>query len=163
MSEVSQIDSKVIDIFKKQIEIEQKTLNRLAKLEEDAKETAVRLAFLDLRLDTWKHVKFLEGMIELLNTTPCDEWSSKVGRYAGRVKLERELGLLRSDENEMVNLLKKAIGAVDDPIAKLLLEHMKEEEKSHYNNLEKLVKLIQNAPLQSKKGEKGSDIVCDTD
>ena len=79
------------------------------------------------------------------------------------MKLERELDNLRKDEGEMVELLTKAINIVDDPIAKLLLEHMKEEESSHYNDLEKLVKVIQQAPLQSKKGEKGTDIVCDTD
>ena len=159
---MSQTDSEVIEIFKNHIEIEQKTLNRLVKLEEDAKETAVRLAFMDLRLDTWKHIKFLEGMIELLSTTPCDEWSAKVGRYAGRVKLERELIMLRKEEDEMVELLDMAINKLDDPIAKLLLQHMKDEEESHSTDLAKLVKLIQQAPLQSKKGEKGSDIVCDT-
>jgi len=160
---VSQADSEVIEIFKTQIEIEQNALEKLVKLEEDAKETAVRLAFMDLRLDTWKHIKFLEGMIELISTTPCDEWSAKVGRYAGRVKLERELDILSKDENEMIVLLDNAINLVDDPIAKLLLEHMKEEERHHLTDLEKLVKLIQQAPLQSKKGEKGTDIVCDTD
>ena len=160
---MNQTDSKVIEIFKSQIQVEQKALDKLVVLEEDAKETAVRLAFMDLRLDTWKHIKFLEGMIELLSTTPCDEWSAKVGRYAGRVKLERELVTLRKDEDEMIGLLEKALDIVEDPIAKLLLEHMKEEESSHYNDLEKLVKLIQQAPLQSKKGEKGTDIVCETD
>jgi len=156
-------DSEIIEIFKNQIEIEQTTLNKLVKLEEEAKETAVRLCFMDLRLDTWKHVKFLEGMIELLNTSPCDEWSAKVGRYAGRVKLERELESLQSSENEMINLLDTALDKIEDPIARLLLEHMKEEERSHYDDLEKLVGVIKQAPLQSKKGEKGSDIVCDTD
>ncbi|MGY5860211.1 MAG: hypothetical protein RTU63_12655 [Candidatus Thorarchaeota archaeon] len=160
---MSDADSEIIKIFKTQIEVEQKTLDKLVVLEEDAKETAVRLAFMDLRLDSWKHIKFLEGMIELLSTTPCDEWSAKVGRYAGRVKLERELVSLRSDEDEMVNLLTKALGIVEDPIAKLLLEHMRDEERSHFDDLEKLVKVIQQAPLQSKKGEKGSDIVCATD
>jgi len=160
---VSQADSEVIEIFKAQIEIEQKALDKLVKLEEDAKETAVRLAFMDLRLDSWKHIKFLEGMIELLNTTPCDEWSAKVGRYAGRVKLEREIVNLKSDENEMIELLDKALSKIEDPIAQLLLEHLKEEERHHLTDLEKLVKLIQQAPLQSKKGEKGTDIVCETD
>lgn len=160
---MSQADSEIIEIFQEQIKIEQRALNKLVKLEEEAKETAVRLSFMDLRLDTWKHVKFLEGMIELLSTTPCDEWSAKVSRYAGRVKLERELDNLRSDEDEMINLLSKAISKVEDPIAKLLLEHMKEEERHHYTDLGKLVRLIQQAPLQSKKGKKGTDIVCDTD
>lgn len=160
---MSEADSEVIDIFRTQIALEQKTLDRLVKLEEDAKETAVRLAFMDLRLDTWKHIKFLEGMIELLTTTPCDEWSAKVGRYAGRVKLERELVILRKDEDKMTDLLGKAIMKVNDPIANLLLEHLKEEEISHSKDLQKLVKLIQQSPLQSKKGVKGTDIVCDTD
>jgi bacterioferritin (cytochrome b1) len=163
MIRVTTKESEVIDIFKNQIEVEKTTLDKLVKLEEDAKETAVRLAFMDLRLDTWKHIKFLEGMIELLTTTPCDEWSAKVGRYAGRVKLERELKNLKSDEGEMVKLLEKAMGKVEDPIATLLLEHMKHEEKTHMDDLEQLVKLIQTTPLQSKKGEKGTDIVCDTD
>lgn len=160
---MSEADREVIDIFKTQIELEQKTLDNLVKLEEDAKETAVRLAFMDLRLDTWKHIKFLEGMIELLTTTPCDEWSAKVGRYAGRVKLERELGNLRKDEDQMISLLGKALKKIKDPIASLLLEHLKEEEISHSKDLQKLVKLIQQSPLQSKKGVKGTDIVCDTD
>lgn len=156
-------DIEIIDIFQEQIELEKVTLDKLVKLEEDAKETAVRLAFMDLRLDTWKHIKFLEGMIELLSTTPCDEWSAKVGRYAGRVKLERELHGLKDDEGKMIKLLERAIGKVEDPIATLLLEHMKAEEHSHFVDLEKLVKVIKQAPLQSKKGVKGTDIVCDTE
>jgi hypothetical protein len=68
---VEQVSStQIIDIFKQQIEVENKTLEKLVKLEEEAKETAVRLAFMDLRLDTWKHVKFLEGMIELISSSP---------------------------------------------------------------------------------------------
>ncbi len=156
-------DSEIIEIFKSQIEVEQATLSKLVKLEEDAEETAVRLCFMDLRLDTFKHVKFLEGMIELLDTTPCDEWSAKVGRYAGRVKLERELNNLMNDESDMIDLLDNALSKIEDPIARLLLEHMKEEERSHHDGLEKLVGVIKQAPLQSKIGEKGTDIVCDTD
>ena len=146
-----------------QINVEQAALNRLVKLEEDSKETVVRLAFMELRLDTWKHIKFLEGMIEHLTTTPCDEWSAKVGRYAGRVKLEREIDSLISDENEMVDLLDKALDKIKDPIAKLLMKNLRDEENRHREYLADWVKLIQLAPLQAKKGEKGTDIVCETD
>jgi bacterioferritin (cytochrome b1) len=153
----------IIGIFQQQIKIESKTLDKLVQLEEGAKETAVRLAFMDLRLDTWKHIKFLEGMIELLTSTPCDEWSAKVGRYAGRIKLDRELEGLIKDENQMVSLLDKALKMIDDPIAQLLVEHMRDEEGTHHDDLKKLIKLIKASPLQSKKGEKGTDIVCDSD
>lgn len=156
-------EAEIIAIMNDQIVVEKETLNRLIKLEEDAKETVVRLAFMELRLDTWKHVKFLEGMIEHLTTTPCDEWTAKVGRYTGRVKLEREIDLLISDESKMVKLLDKALAKIEDPIALLLMENLRDEENSHLEYLSRWVKVIQQSPLQSKKGEKGTDIVCDTD
>ena len=160
---MSGTEAEIIAIMKNQIEVEQDALNRLVKLEEDAKETVVRLAFMELRLDTWKHIKFLEGMIEHLTTTPCDEWTAKVGRYTGRVKLERDIDLLISDESKMVKLLDKALAKIEDPIALLLMENLKDEENSHLEYLSRWVKVIQQSPLQSKKGEKGTDIVCDTD
>lgn len=153
----------IMSIFKQQIDVENKTLQKLLKLEETAKETAVRLAFMDLRLDTWKHVKFLEGMIDLITTSPCDEWSAKVGRYAGRIKLERELEALKKDEKMMISLLEKALMKVEDPIAQLLIEHMRDEEQSHSDDITKLVRLIKQSPLQSKKGTKGTDIICNTE
>jgi hypothetical protein len=118
---------------------------------------------MELRLDTWKHIKFLEGMIEHLTTTPCDEWSAKVGRYAGRVKLEREIDSLINEESKMVTLLDKAIAKINDPIAQLLMQNLRDEEDNHRENLTEWVRLIHQAPLQAKKGEKGTDIVCDTD
>jgi hypothetical protein len=102
-------------------------------------------------------------MKEIIHSTPCDEWSAKVGRYTGRIRLERELSSLVIEENKMVALLEKALEKVSDPIARLFLEHMKDEESSHSKDLMQLVKIIKMSPLQSKKGEKGTDIVCDTD
>jgi rubrerythrin len=160
---VNGTDTEIISILDEQIKVEQDALEKLVKLEEDSKETAVRLVFLDLRLDTWKHIKFLEGMKELLTTTPCDEWMAKVGRYTGRITLEKELDKLAEEEDRMIELLERSLAMVSDPIATLLLNHMKDEEASHSRDLKQLVKLIQMAPLQSKKGEKGTDIVCDTD
>ncbi len=156
-------EAEIISVMRNQIEVEQKTLNRLVILEEDAKEVAVRLAFMELRLDTWKHIKFLEGMIEHLTSTPCDEWSAKVGRYAARVKLERQIRTLMDDENEMISLLQQALDKLEDPVAKMLVEHMSEEENSHLEYLTKWTRLIQQYPLQPKKGTKGTDIVCETD
>jgi len=156
-------EEQIIDVLNDQISVEKQTLDKLVKLEEEARETAVRLAFMELRLDTWKHMKFLEGMIELLSTSPCDEWSAKVARYAGRVKLEREIKGLMKDEGEMTKLLQQAIKKVNDPIAILLLQHMKDEENTHLDDLAKLGKIIKQAPLQTKKGKKGTDIICETD
>ncbi len=160
---MNETDAEVIAIIDEQIQIEQDTLDNLVKLEDNSKETAVRLAYLDLRLDTWKHIKFLEGMKEMLYTTLCDEWSAKVGRYAGRIRLERELSSLVIEEDKMISLLEKALDKVSDPIARLFLEHMKDEGSNHSKDLMQLVKIIQMSPLQTVKGVKGTDIVCEAE
>ncbi|MHA1938095.1 MAG: hypothetical protein ACW97O_07770 [Candidatus Thorarchaeota archaeon] len=159
---MTEADEKLIGLMKQQIEVEKRNLNALAEAENEARETAVRLALMNMRLDTWKHQKFLEGMVEMLTTTPCDEWSAKVGRYTGRVKLERNLEELLNDENDMIKLAGEALGLVNDPLAAFLLEKLREEEERRYGEIEELVKLIKQAPLQAKKGEKGTDVVCET-
>ena len=156
-------EEKLIGLMREQIDVEKRNLEALAQAENEAKETAVRLALMNMRLDTWKHQKFLEGMIEMMTTTPCDEWSAKVGRYAGRVKLERDLEEFMNDENDMIKLANEALGLVNDPLAAFLLEKLKEEEERRFGELEELVTLMKQSPLQSKKGKKGTDVVCDTD
>ena len=153
-------NEKLIDLLQRQIEVEKKTLNMLSKAEEEVSETAVRLAFLDLRLDSWKHQKFLEGMIEMINETPCDEWSAKVQRYVDRVKLKKTLDALIIEEKEMLSIAEESIEEMKDPIGKFLLIHLRDDEKTHTENLDELSRLIMTPPLQSVKGVKGTDIDC---
>jgi len=156
-------DARLVETLQKQIVVEKKTLNMLAKAEEEVSETAVKLVFMELRLDSWKHQKFLEGIIEMIEHTPCDNWSAKVQRYIDRVKLQKTIELLVAEEREMENLASESLEETDDPVAKFLLSHLKEDEKRHRLELEELIRLINTAPLQSVKGEKGTDIVCETE
>jgi rubrerythrin len=160
---MSSVDSKLVGLLQKQIEVEKRTLEMIAKVEEEVSETAVKLVFMELRLDSWKHQKFLEGILEMMNDTPCDEWSAKVQRYIDRVKLQKTLEALVVEEREMEQLAAESLRNTDDPVAKFLLQHLKEDETHHREQLEDLIRLIQSAPLQSKKAEKGSDIVCATE
>ncbi len=156
-------DSELIEILQKQSEIEKKTLTKLSIAEEEASEIAVKLILMELRLDSWKHQKFLEGIVDLLLEMPCDSWSAKVQRYVDRVKVEKTLNELIRAETEMMELAEKAIALTDDPIAIRLLNHLRDDEKYHRKEIEELVRIIQTSPLQSKKAVKGSDIVCATE
>ena len=160
---MSTADLDLIEILQKQIEIEKDTLNKLSIAEEEVSETAVKLVFMELRLDSWKHQKFLEGIIEMLKETPCDAWSAKVQRYIDRVKLDKTLHDLVKAESEMFALAEKALKSTDDPVAQYLLNHLKHDEQHHKKELENLITLIQTSPLQAKKGQKGTDIVCETE
>lgn len=157
------VDRDLMETLQKQIEVEKETLNRLSRAEEEVSETAVKLVFMELRLDSWKHQKFLEGILEMLQETPCDAWSAKVQRYIDRVKLEKTLNELVRAEAEMFSLAEKALKATEDPVAQFLLGHLKHDEQHHKKELEELITLIQKSPLQSKKGTKGTDIVCETE
>jgi bacterioferritin (cytochrome b1) len=160
---MSTSDELLKETLKKQIEVEKRTLNKLADAENMVSETAVRLVFMELRLDSWKHQKFLEAILDILHETPCDEWSAKVQRYVDRVKLRKTLEVLISEETEMLSLAEQSNRASNDPVAQFLLEHLIADEKSHRKELEELISLIQLSPLQSKKGQKGTDIACETD
>jgi hypothetical protein len=151
---------KLIGILKEQIDVENAVLREIADAEQQAEETAVKLVYLDVRLDTWKHIKFLEGLVEILNTTPCDKWSAKVDRYVDRVKLERTLTSIKTKEAEMAGLSEQALGMMKDPIGELLMTHLARDEQQHEEDLDKVIRLVQLMPLQSKKGKKGTDIKC---
>jgi rubrerythrin len=154
---------KISDLLKQQIAVETRTLETVKKEEDSSKEAAVKLVFMDVRMDTAKHAEFLRGIVDMLEETPCDQWSAKVQRYVDRVKLQRKLKEIVAEEDNMTDLVSKALKLTKDPIAQLLLSHLKEDEQKHSKNLNEIARLIQMSPLQSKKGQKGTDIVCATD
>ncbi|NWF94631.1 MAG: hypothetical protein HXY34_00640 [Candidatus Thorarchaeota archaeon] len=155
--------TEIIELLKKQIDVENEALKQISEGESNATEAAVRLVYLDMRLDTWKHIKFLEGVMEVLSNAPCDEWMAKVARYTDRVKLERMLRHIIAQENSMARISRDAAKLMDDPLGKILIEHLKEDEERHERDLEKIIKLMKQLPLQPKKGRLGSDIPCPED
>lgn len=154
---------KISDLLKQQIAVETRTLETLKKEEQNSAEAAVKLVFMGVRMDTAKHAEILKGIVDMLEEIPCDQWSAKVQRYADRVKLQRKLKEIVAEEDSMTDLVSKALKLTKDPIAQLLLTHLKEDEQKHSRNLNEVVRIIQMSPLQSKKAEKGTDIVCATD
>lgn len=161
MSKMADNTNELIEILKSQIEVENAALEEITKAEQNAEETAVRLVYLDVRLDTVKHIKFLEGVIETLRSTPCDLWMAKVSRYVDRLKLERTLRSVKSKEQKMASLAQQATQMMKDPIGEFLLEHLHTDEKRHDQDMEKVIRIVQQLPLQSKKGQKGTDIKCE--
>ena len=160
---MSKTTEQLIDILSQQIELEKQAIDELAEEEEKTKESAVRLVFMDMRLSSWKHMKLLEAMINELKTSPCDEWSAKVQRYIDRVKLDRKFKSMKEKEEGMISNLDQAMEKVNDPVGKMMLEHLRQDEEAQNSVIDRVIRLIQMLPLQAETGEKGSDIVCDTD
>ncbi len=152
---------KLIEVLQSQIDIEKKTFEELSEYEDESSQAVVRLVLLFMRLDTQKHQKFLEGVINLLNESPCDAWSAKVDRYTERINLERRLQSLLEQEEQMSDYLGEAIEEIPNPVARKLLSHLREDEMRHQKDIKELVTLVKQYPLQPKKGEKGSDITCE--
>jgi hypothetical protein len=119
------LERELSTILLEQIDVEKDTLQKLAESQKGAKETVVHLIFKEMEYDTAKHVQFLESIIKMLETTPCDQWSAKVQRYAGRVKLKRDLESFIEQESRMIVLLEQALEKIDDPLARFLLYTLK--------------------------------------
>ena len=157
---MSDKSEKLEKIINEQIEVEKQTLTELLEAEETAAETAVKLLYMEMRLDTWKHIKFLEGVRDLITKVPCSDWSEKVQRYVDRVKVERKLREIQSRESRMSELLTQALGVIEDPFATLLLTHLKEDEDRHVEDLEQMCRIIQTLPLQKPGTRLGSEDKC---
>ncbi len=149
-----------MEILDQQIKVEENALREILDIEESVTEPAVRLILMELRLDTWRHKKLLQGIKEIISQVPCDEWSSKVQRYIDRIKLERSLESILEKEGEMIELLSQALDEVDDPLARAIFERLRNDEHKHDTGLRDVISMIKTAPLQSVKAQKGSDIVC---
>ncbi len=157
---MSDKNEKLIAIIERQIEVEEETLNELSLAEESVSEPAVRLILMELRLDTWRHKNLLQGMLEIISTTPCDSWSAKVQRYIDRIKLENILKSVLAKEGEMIELLSQALHELEDPLAKAIFQRLKDDEKRHDSGLREVITMIKTAPLQRQKAQRGNDIVC---
>ncbi len=153
-------DRELVRLLEEQIALEKKTLVEISDAEQGAQDTPVRLLYLELRLDTWKHIKFLESIVEMVRETPCDSWSAKIDRYIDRVKLERRLRQLKESEGGMFDLVTRVLRRTDDPVATLLLTHLRDDEERHVADLDEMCRMIQGLPLQPRPGTLGRTESC---
>ena len=128
----------LVEMFERQIEVEEKAI----KAYEDAMEMignfAFRLVFEELLMDSRKHKRIFEVLKQNL-TLPPSEWdlavSQRIGKYVSPIELEKHIKL----EEGMIELLKKNVKTIKDETIRRLLEHVLEDENRHHSVLKKFI------------------------
>jgi rubrerythrin len=74
---------RLIELIKKQIEIERENVRQVNETEKKVDNAASKLSLLEIRLDSQKHADILSGILEVLNDVPSSEtlWEHRISSY----------------------------------------------------------------------------------
>lgn len=128
---------KLIELLKKQVVIERANVKEVRKTEKKVGFAAAKL-FLDIiSLDSSKHMKILEGIMQVLDGIPASKtlWEHQVDSYIDPFVVQRELENHMTREAEMIKHVEKEIKQTRDEGLKLLLQHIADDEKKHHEIL----------------------------
>ena len=135
-------NEKLIQLLKKQIDIENEHIKSIAGLEKKCDNAVARLLLLEMRFDSQKHAGILDGILKVLAGVPPSKtlWEYRVESYVDQLAVKKELEEHISREDEVVEHVREEIRETDDDGLRLLLQHIGEDEKKHHKILETIVK-----------------------
>ena len=129
----------LIEMMKKQIEIEKAAREKIRKQEKKLDNVAAKLLLYEMRLDTNKHTKILQAILDVIGKVPERLWDYRVNKYVDSLVAKRTLEEHMKIETEMLSRVEKEIKETKDEGIKLLLQHIAEDEKKHHKVLQTIL------------------------
>ena len=133
---------RVIELIRKQIEIERENVRQVNETEKKIDNAAAKLSLLEIRLDSQKHADILNGILKVLSGVPPSKtlWEYRIESYIDPFVVKRELESHVKREDEMLKHVEEEIKQTKDEGLKLLLQHIADDERKHHDILEAIVK-----------------------
>jgi len=133
---------KLLQLLKKQVEIENDHVKRIKELEKKAGTAAARLLLIEMRLDSAKHASILNEIIQVIvDVHPSQTlWDYRIEGYVDKLAVKKELENHVKMETEVLAHVEEEMKHTKDEGLKLLLEHIAADEKKHHAILETIVK-----------------------
>jgi hypothetical protein len=130
----------VVDLVKREKQSEESMVKAVEALEARVYSEAAKLVLFELRLDSAKHAKICEFILDLLTKKkPGRLWDARVDSYVDmrtvKAELERHIRL----EEAMLKDVEKIIATTEDEAVKLLFSHIAEDEKKHHKNVQLII------------------------
>lgn len=120
------------DMIRKHIEFEKSTANMCVELRKKVDTAAGRLLLTEMQLDSTKHARILEEMLNIVEKAPPARlWDYRIDSYVDSLVVKRELEKHLRLEQEMLRDVEDEIKATKDEALKLLLQHIAADEKKH--------------------------------
>lgn len=134
-------NDKLVELVKKQINIEKTFVETANKQMETVHNVAARLLLLETKKDSEKHALILEGILEVIgqeNAKPL--WDTLQDSYVDKIVVRRSLESHIKTELTMLESVRKQIKETKDEGIKLLLEHIASDEEKHHKILQTVIK-----------------------
>lgn len=135
-------EPKIIQLIKKQIEIEKINVRQVGETEKKVGNAAAKLFLGVIRLDSQKHANILNGILEVLRGIPPSKtlWEYRIDSYIDPFVVKMELKNHMEREAEMIVHVEDEIKQTKDEGLKLLLQHIVDDERKHHKILETIVR-----------------------
>ncbi|MBX5326662.1 MAG: hypothetical protein ACQXXH_06540 [Candidatus Bathyarchaeia archaeon] len=130
---------KLIELIKKQIDIERQVGKSVDKQLEMVHDIAAKLLLTEMKFDARKHETILQGILDVISHNDVSLWDHRIQSYVDRQMVKKELEKHVKIEQETLNLAKEQINHTDDDGIKLLLQHILEDEDRHHNLLKTII------------------------
>lgn len=128
----------LVQLVKRQIQVETTNAREAAEKEKRTGRTVARLLLNAIKSDSEKHADILKGILKLLRGTPYSEtsWEHMIDGYIGPILARRELEAHFEREEQMIALIKEEMKRTKDEGIKFLLQHILDDERKHHKILE---------------------------
>ncbi len=145
-----------VGMIQDQIGLEKATARKIKKLEKATVNLAAKLFLAEMRLDTEKHAKILQTMLDLLKQWEPEKltrweasilerierplWDAKIHSYVDAQAAKKMLENHVEVETKMLKHVEEEIKKTDDEALKLLLKHIADDEKKHHKIMETILR-----------------------
>lgn len=130
------LDDKLVDFLKSQIEIENMIVDSLNKSLSEIGNPAVKGVLKGISLDSVKHAEMYASATSLLTSVPQALTQENLDKQ--RELVEKHIGL----EAELIEKISKELPTIENDNVKLLLNAILMDEKRHHELLKKVLEIL---------------------
>ncbi len=145
-----------LEMVQTQIKWEKATARKIRKFEKATANLAAKLFLAEMRLDSEKHAKILQTMVDLLELSGSEKlemeassiimreerplWDMRIRSYVDTQAAKKILEDHVEVETKMLRHIQEEMKKTDDEALNLLLKHIADDEKKHHEIMEIILK-----------------------
>jgi len=126
---------KLIEVLKPQIRLERRAAKACAEMEKILDNPVAKSLLYEMQLDSLKHAKILQSLVNALQKRPSDLWSYRIEKYVDSLAARKALEEHVAMEQGMLKYIEDVLKQVKDEGARVILQHILEDEKKHHQAL----------------------------
>ncbi len=128
------------DMIRNHIKFEENTAKVCGDLAKKVHNAAAKMLLTEMQLDSTKHARILDEVLNLSKKAPAKLWDYKITSYVDTLVMKKTLEDHLKVELKMLSEVEKIIKTTKDEAVKLLLEHIAADERKHHEIIQTVLK-----------------------